>query len=76
MPTLSLLTGCASNSAESAQTLSIYDPDALTVEAGTTIMTVDGLYTAQKRTTFHSDKRYRTLERQYEDQLATATVVK
>ena len=42
----------------------------LTLEKGATIQTVDGIYTSQERETFHSDKRYRELERKYMNILA------
>lgn len=44
--------------------MTIYQPSILNLEAGTTIQTKDGVYTPQVDEIWHSDKRYRTLERE------------
>lgn len=57
------LCGCASKSF--APALNIYQPPVLTLEAGTEVRTVDGVYKAQTRETWHSDARYCELESKY-----------
>lgn len=61
---LSLLTGCATVSSPKKPTLNIYQTPVLRIEAGTQVMTKDGLYTAQEDELWHSDYRYRQLERE------------
>ena len=65
MTITSALTLCGCASKYSTPALNIYQPDVLTIEAGASVQTVDGVYTAQTRETWHSDKRYRELERKY-----------
>jgi len=43
--------------------LNIYQPSTLTLSPGTTIKTKEGVYTPQLEEIWHSDKRYRDLER-------------
>lgn len=43
--------------------LSIYQPSILSLRAGTKVQTTEGVYTAQTDEVWHSDKRYRELER-------------
>ena len=44
-------------------TLNIYQPPILSLEKGTEVNTKEGKYTAQTDEVWHSDKRYRDLER-------------
>lgn len=44
--------------------LNIYQPPILVLPAGQTIQTKEGKYTPQTEETWHSDKRYRELERE------------
>jgi hypothetical protein len=48
----------------SAVTLNIYQPSILALKAGTRVETKEGIYTPQTDEVWHSDKRYRELERQ------------
>ena len=41
----------------------IYQPIILRLKSNQTIQTIDGLYTPEKDEVWHSDMRYRTLER-------------
>lgn len=43
--------------------LSIYQPSVLILEKDAKIQTRDGIYTVQEEEIWHSDKRYRELER-------------
>jgi hypothetical protein len=43
--------------------LNIYQPSILVLEQGKTIETRDGYYTPQTQEVWHSDKRFRELER-------------
>lgn len=43
--------------------LNIYQPSILTLTPGTPVQTEGGIYTPQTREVWHSDKRYRDLER-------------
>jgi hypothetical protein len=54
--------GCKSPSPELGN-LNIYQPPTLRLKAGIGIRTVDGVYTPQTNEIWHSDKRYRELER-------------
>ena len=60
---LSGLTSCSSNSSLKNSTLNIYQPSTLTLSPGTTVQTKEGVYTPQLEEIWHSDKRYRDLER-------------
>jgi hypothetical protein len=57
------LTGCATVSAPKKDSLNIYQTPVLRLPAGTKVQTVDGVYTAQEAEVWHSDYRYRELER-------------
>lgn len=48
-------------------TLNIYQTPILRLEAGTEVQTKDGLYKAQVDEVWHSDDRYRLMERQLLD---------
>ncbi len=61
---LSMLTGCGSVLSLKKHTLSIYQPSVLNITAGTEIQTLEGVYEAQTNEVWHSDKRFRELERQ------------
>lgn len=45
-------------------TLNIYQPPTLILPKGTKIQTKEGIYTSQTEEVWHSDKRYRELERE------------
>ena len=44
--------------------LNIYQPSTLRLEKGKQIQTIDGIYTPQSTEVWHSDSRFRRLERQ------------
>ncbi len=46
-----------------APVLNIYQPSVLILRAGAVVETTNGIYTAQTDEVWHSDKRYRELER-------------
>lgn len=60
----SALTSCDWLSPRDAGALSIYAPDVLRIKKGQEIKTLDGTYTPQNDEIYHSDKRFRELERQ------------
>lgn len=57
-----MLSSC--NSVPSKSTANIYQPLILRLKANQTIQTSDGLYTPQTDEVWHSDTRFRKLERQ------------
>lgn len=65
------LTGCGSASLGAADTRRLYQPTVLRLPQGQPIQTTDGLHVPQVDEIWHSDTRYRDLERAYLDQLAT-----
>jgi hypothetical protein len=58
------LTSCASDSIMSVNNLNIYQPSTLRLEKSQPIKTKDGIYTPQTDEVWHSDARYRRLERE------------
>lgn len=62
--TLSVLTSCVTRSPKSESILNVYQPSVLTLPAGTEVIAEQGRYTAQTREVWHSDKRFRDLERE------------
>ena len=52
--------------------INLYQPPTLSLSAGTVIQTKEGIYTVQLDETWHSDKRYRDIERK----LFTLTTLK
>lgn len=69
--TLSALTGCAHVSHDAAVTLSLYQPPVLRLSpALPPVQTPDGIYRPQVEEVWHSDARFRALERSYLDTLA------
>lgn len=61
-----LLVGCAIKPAPvepPSSTLNIYQPSVLALKAGVPVTTTEGIYTPQTDEIWHSDKRYRDLER-------------
>ena len=58
------LTSCASNSTLNVSDLNIYQPSTLRLKKNNAIQTIDGVYTPQTDEVWHSDARYRRLERQ------------
>jgi hypothetical protein len=62
-----LLAGCVVKPAPPepvSSPLNIYQPSILALKAGTRVETKEGIYTPQTDEVWHSDKRYRELERQ------------
>ena len=57
------LVGCASKPIPVVNELNIYQPSILVIEEGTEIQTKNGKYKAQTEEVWHSDKRFRELER-------------
>jgi hypothetical protein len=58
-----MLISCAKSSSTSSASLKIYQPTILRLKANEPIQTVDGIYTPQIDEVWHSDKRFRELER-------------
>tara|TARA_R100001163_G_C4956832_1_gene122297 strand:+ start:13 stop:261 length:249 start_codon:yes stop_codon:yes gene_type:complete len=58
------LTSCATSSSTKSGTLNIYQPSTLNLAAGTPIQSKEGVYTPQTDEVWHSDARFRKLERQ------------
>jgi hypothetical protein len=65
-----VLTGCVSATRDVAATQRLYQPSILRLNPGQEIQTQDGLYRPQTPEVWHSDNRYRQLERAYLDQLS------
>ncbi len=59
-----LLTSCVGNFQQKETKLNIYQPSTLRLEAQKPIETIDGIYTPQKTEIWHSDSRFRRLERE------------
>jgi hypothetical protein len=64
-------TGCASASRDAADMRRLYQPPVLRLSPGQIVPTADGIHQAQTAEVWHSDARYRALEKAYLDQLAT-----
>ena len=58
------LTSCGTSSSTKSGTLNIYQPSILSLAAGTPIQSKKGIYTPQTDEVWHSDARFRKLERQ------------
>lgn len=58
------LTSCGQNSWKKNEVLNIYQPSILSLEKGKPIQTKDGIYTPETDEVWHSDKRFRLLERE------------
>jgi len=58
-----MLISCAKSSSTSNTSLKIYQPTILRLKASEPIQTVDGIYSPQQDEVWHSDKRFRELER-------------
>ena len=58
------LTSCETISTPNVGNLNIYQPSTLRLSKGNPIQTRDGIYTPQTDEVWHSDARYRRLERQ------------
>jgi len=58
------LTSCETTSTPSVGNLNIYQPSTLRLEKMKAIQTIDGIYTPQTNEIWHSDARFRRLERQ------------
>ena len=61
------LTSCGSGSSPKTTTLNIYQPSSLKLKAGAPIQTQEGVYTPPTDEIWHSDARYRKLERELFD---------
>lgn len=68
--TLSALTGCAHVSPAGAESRRLYQPSLLRLAPNQPIQTQDGTYQPQVPELWHSDARYRALERAYLDALS------
>ena len=67
MAILIALTGqasCETTSTPNVGNLNIYQPSTLRLEKGKAIQTIDGTYTPQTNEIWHSDARFRKLERE------------
>ena len=58
------LTSCEQNSWKKNEVLNIYQPSILYLEEGKSVQTKDGIYTPKTNEVWHSDKRFRLLERE------------
>ena len=61
---LMLLTSCSFPLKEKNTKLNLYQPSTLRLQKDKPIETVDGIYTPQTDEVWHSDARYRKLERE------------
>ncbi len=61
---LSVLISCTTKSPKSETILNVYQPSVLTLPPGAEVPTEQGLYRTQTREVWHSDKRFREIERQ------------
>lgn len=61
------LTSCGSGSSPKTTTLNIYQPSSLKLKAGIPVQTQEGVYTPPTDEIWHSDARYRKLERELFD---------
>ena len=64
MMTLIGLTSCASDSLPNVNSLNIYQPSILKLEKDHPVQTEEGIYTPQTDEVWHSDARFRRLERE------------
>lgn len=55
---------CVKDTFKSVGNLNIYQPSILNLKEGVPIQTIEGKYTPQVNETWHSDKRFRLLERE------------
>jgi len=62
--TLIVLTSCGRGSLPSGSNLNIYQPSTLRLKKNNAVQTRDGVYTPQTDEVWHSDTRYRSLERE------------
>ena len=62
--TLPALTSCGNGSVWKMSNLNIYQPSTLRLKKNNPVHTQDGLYTPQTDEVWHSDARYRELERE------------
>ena len=58
------LTSCVTDLPPNVSDLNIYQPSTLRLSKGAPIQTRDGIYTPQTDEVWHSDARYRRLERE------------
>jgi len=64
MSPMIVLTSCGGSSSPKTSSLNIYQPSSLKLKAGQPIQTEEGVYTPQTNEVWHSDARYRKLERE------------
>lgn len=62
--TLTGLTSCETTSTPNVGNLNIYQPSTLRLQEGKAIQTIEGIYTPQTTEVWHSDARFRRLERE------------
>ena len=58
------LTSCVTDLPPNVSDLNIYQPSTLRLSKGNAVQTVEGIYTPQTDEVWHSDARYRRLERE------------
>jgi len=58
------LTSCGTSSSTKSGTLNIYQPSTLNLSKGVPVQSKEGVYTPQTDEVWHSDARFRKLERQ------------
>jgi len=58
-----VLTSCETSSSPNVGNLNLYQPPSLHLKSGTKVQTLEGIYQAQTNEVWHSDKRFRELER-------------
>lgn len=70
---LLVLTGCGSVSSRGKESLQLYQPPVLNLKAGEPIQTKEGRYVPQVDEVWHSDARFRQLERENIDLIRANT---
>jgi hypothetical protein len=63
------LVGCQTTDSPDVGDLNLHQPSTLRLKAGTRVQTEEGVYRAQTNEVWHSDKRFRTLERKVYNQI-------
>ncbi len=61
---VTVLTSCATNSSPNVKNLNIFQPSTLRLKANQRVETIDGFYTPQTDEVWHSDARFRRIERE------------
>lgn len=68
-----VLTACAHVSPGAGDSRRLYQPPSLRLQAGQPVQTMDGVHLPQVDEVWHSDARYRDLERAYLDAISAST---